>query len=30
MLSQKQRDARPIADALEQGRIPLPGGEEGR
>lgn len=29
-LSQKQRDARPIADALEQGRISPPGGDVGR
>ena len=29
-LSQKQRDARPIADALEQGLISFPGGEVGR
>lgn len=29
-ISQVQRDARPIADALEQGHISLPGGEAGR
>ena len=29
-VSQIQRDARPIADALERGHISLPGGETGR